>query len=150
MSASAPAGPTIPQLETPDKFTLQDERRATQVTYYPQGSGPIITGKTEAGPKIEYTGEEGTFTFSGDQMESLDSPLGSLISVTLKPNADAGGLVFTLVMPKVTETQGSRSQSFKTIAVKTKTRGFVVVPGADRTYTVIHLHGTAETVELPA
>ena len=147
MSATTP-GTAAAQLEIPNKFTLHGEQH-TQITYFPMGSGPIISGKTEAGPKMEYTGEEGNFTFSGNQLESVDSPLGSLISVTLRPNVDAGALIFTLVLPKVSEAQGSKTESFKTFGVKTKTRGFVASAGADRTYTVLHLQGVAEIVELP-
>lgn len=149
MSANAPVNPATSQLEVPNKITLQNEQQSIQVTYYPNGFGPIIKGNTEAGPKMEYAGEEGTLTFSGSEVESVDSPLGSLISVTLRPDADAGALIFTLALPKVTKAQGTQSQAFKAIAVKTKTRGFVVRAGADRSYTPISLQGLAETVLLP-
>ena len=149
MSVTAPTTPTAPQMVIPDKFTLHDDQRTVEVTYYPTGSGPIIAGKTEPGPKLQYSGEEGDFTFSGNQIQSMNCPLGSLISVTLQPNADAGGLVFSLALPNVSEAAATKSESFHTIAVKTHTRGFVVTPGADRTYDVVQLHGMAETVALP-
>lgn len=152
MSTSAPVTPTPAesQVEVPNKFTLHDDQRTMQVTYFPMGAGPIIAGKTQPGPKLEYTGEEGNFTFSGNQIESVNCPLGSLLSVTLRPNADAGALIFTMALPNVTEAPGSKSQHFQTIGIKTHTRGFVVAPGADRTYNVLHLRGLAETVLLPA
>ena len=151
MSTSAPVtpAPNPSQVAVPDKFTLHDEQRTMQVTYFPMGSGPIITGKTSPGPKLEYTGEEGNFTFSGNQIESVNCPVGNLLSVTLRPDADAGALIFTLALPNVTEPPESKSQRFQTIAVKTHTRGFVVGPGVDRTYNVLRLHGLAETVALP-
>jgi hypothetical protein len=150
MSISAPAISTETQAAIPDKYTFQDGPGTTQVTYYPTGPGPIISGVTHAGPKIEYTGEEGDFTFSGNEIASVKCPLGNLISVTLRPNADAGALMFTLVLPSVTMSANSKVQSFRTIALKTHTSGRVLTAGADRSYDTMHLHGAAETVFLPA
>lgn len=149
MSTTAPVTPSPSAAVIPDKYTLHDGLQTTQVTYYPMAPGPIISGKTEPGPEIQYTGEEGNFTFSNSQITSVNSPLGSVMSVTLRPNTDSGALIFTLVLPNVTVSADSKTQAFRTIAVKTHTRGLVVAPGADRTYDAVHLHGTAEVVALP-
>ena len=149
MSASAPVTPAAPEAAVANKFTLHDAEDTTQVTYYPTAPGPLISGKTERGPLMEYAGEEGNFSFSGTQIGVANCPLGTLISVTLRPNADAGALLFTLVLPSVSEAPGSKMQSFKTIGIKTHTRGFIVAAGADRTYDVLQLCGAAETVLLP-
>lgn len=144
--SSAPT-PTPEQGQSANQFTLH--HGSTQITYNPVAPGPIISGKQPGGPRLQYQGEEGSFTFSDNQVQSLDCPLGQLISVTLQPNADAGALIFTLVLPSVRMGQGSDKQSFKAIGIKTKTRGFTADPGADETYSVLELKGVAAKVMQP-
>ena len=69
-----------------------------------------------------------------------------MITVTLMPNADAGQLDFTLVLPLV-YMGGKKAQELTTVAIKTKGIGHVVEPeGADRAYRVLQLKGVAAAV----
>ncbi len=99
------------------------------------------------GQKIQYTGEEGNFVFTGDQVQTQDSPIGKLICVRLNPNPGTN-ITFMLVLPAVNMEQGTRTQAFKTIAIKAK-HGLVETEGADVTLSAMKLQGEAEIVKLP-
>jgi hypothetical protein len=65
------------------------------------------------------------------------------------PDADAGQLDFTLVLP-VVFMGGKKAQELTTVAIKTKHSGHVVEPaGADRAYRVLQLTGVAAAVISP-
>jgi hypothetical protein len=128
-SESIDLAPTSPQ---PNRFTLTDRSRSTRIVF-------------TQGPTLDYQGPEGQFTFAGDQIETQASALGQLITVTLQPDADAGQLDLTLVLPQVNLGE-VKQQSFMTLAVKTRTRGRFVVnpqPGAELAYRVLTLQGIA-------
>src|SRR5690242_18880167 len=89
-------------MPTPDlganKFTFTGDR--TQVTYYPTSPGPIRAGQ-EPGGRLEYQGIEGYLTFSGQDIELQESPLGTLVTVGLQPNPDIGVRTCTLLLSPV-------------------------------------------------
>ena len=147
-NASAPAA-SAEQGPVANRFTLSDENGTTQITFYPVAPGPLVAGQAQGGSRLEYTDEEGNREFSGDDIQIEDSIVGRLITVTLQPNADAGALLLTLILPSIALSQDSTSEPFKTVAIRTRTRGFVLPRGADRSYSVIDLGGTAESAALP-
>jgi hypothetical protein len=124
---------------------LQDSTGSTRLVFYPRA--PLPGPSTPAGSaQVEYHGPEGDFTFRGEAVTQQTSSLGQLITVTLIPNADAGKLDFTLVLPRV-YMGGKKAQELTTVAIKTKGIGHVVEPaGADRVYRVLELKGVAAAV----
>jgi len=101
------------------KFTLIGEPPSfTKIVYLPLGTGGPPPPPSEQRPRLEYRGEEGNFSFLGDQIGVVESPLGSLITVTLKSD-EFVDLKFTLVLPPII-TQGGLVV-FESIAVKTET-----------------------------
>src|SRR5215475_6228683 len=82
------------------QFTLEDNTGSTRLVFYPRTpiQGPVAPS---GGAQVEYHGPEGDFTFRGEAVDQQSSPLGQLITVTLIPDADAGQLDFTLVLPIV-------------------------------------------------
>jgi hypothetical protein len=128
------------------RFTLTDREGSTQIVFFPQAPGPI---RSPRNPQLDYRGPEGQFTFRGDEVNQQQSPLGLLLSVTLQPDLDAGQLDLTLVLPPV-NLVGKKIQAFETVAIKSRSRGFVVDrSGAQLTYEVLMLKGSAEGVILP-
>jgi hypothetical protein len=140
---------TAPQIQGGNKFTFTSEDGSTQVIFFPTAPGPIVQGQP-VGPRLEYTGEEGNFVFLGDQVRIQESPLGVLLTVTLKLNVDTGGITFTIVLPVVRGAAQGQPQPFETIGIKTTTVGFVIKPGAQSSYYAITLDSVAEIIELPA
>lgn len=130
------------------QFTLQDSAGSTRVVFHPRA--PLAgAGESVSGAQLDYHGPEGDFTFRGEAIEHQESALGQLLTVTLMPNADAGQLDFTLVLPMVFM-GGKKAQELSTVGIKTKGIGHVLNPaGADRAYRVLQLSGTAAAVVHP-
>jgi hypothetical protein len=127
----------------PNRFTFIDRNSNTRIVFLPQI--PDLAQAPVKASQLEYQGPEGQFTFQGDQIEKQASPLGELITVTLQPNADAGELNLTLVLPPVNLGE-MKQQGFATLAIKTRSRGRLVVnpqPGAELVYRVLTLQGIA-------
>jgi hypothetical protein len=123
------------------RFTFTDtQSNDIHIVFLPQ----ILRGDRKI-PQLDYQGAEGKFTFRGKQIKQQPSNLGLLVSVTLKINADGGGLDFAFVLPSV-DLAGQKSQDFETIAIAT-TRSQKIVAnhvGTEFIYKVLTLKGVAE------
>jgi hypothetical protein len=72
--------------------------------------------------------------------------LGLVVSVILKPNADAGGLDFALILPPV-NLGGETHQEFDTLGIRIRSRGRLINPaGAELSYDVVPLKAVAEDI----
>jgi hypothetical protein len=129
-----------------NEFTFEGDR--TKITYLTETPGPIPAGTTGEG-RLEYEGPEGDYVFSGDQIIRLDSALGSLVTTILRPNADAGDIKITLLVPKAYGVTRGDPVIFGTLAVKTTSRGFIDTPGVELTYDVLPLVAQAHQVIEP-
>src|SRR5258708_8373175 len=125
------------------EFTFTHDEGTTLIVFYPNRPGPIRQGEPATGPELRYKGVEGTFTFFSDRIEIQDSPLGSLISVLLKPNVGAGGLPFTLVLPPV-NMGAKKKETFHTIGLKTPTVGNILTNAPHRTCMALQRNGLAK------
>lgn len=135
----------------PNRFTFTDREGSTQIAFFPQAPGPVQADDPPKASQLEYQGPEGQLTFRGNDIDKQASPLGQLITVILQPDADAGQLNLTLVLPPVNLT-GTEQQDFPTIAIKTRSGGRFTTnprPGAELAYEVLRLKGSAEAVFLP-
>ncbi|HYU71794.1 MAG TPA: hypothetical protein VEL31_03850 [Ktedonobacteraceae bacterium] len=131
----------------PNMYTFSGEN--TQITYYTQTPGPLVVGEDASGGRLEYHGVEGEHTVSGHALQKQDSPLGTLLTVLLKPNNDTGGLTLTVLLPGVFGVTFENPVTFQTLAIKTASRGFVATPGAQFTYEIVPLLATAKMVFIP-
>jgi len=147
MSTTATAA--IPLVKTGNTFQFVSHSGPTRITYNLDPSGPLIVGHPRQAPTLSYDGPEGQLNFSGEQVSQQDSPMGTLLTVLLKPNNDTGGITFSLFLPTVI-VGDEHSQPFTTYGVKTYERGFTVAPGAERSYEVERFKGTAELITLHA
>jgi hypothetical protein len=129
-----------------NEFVFAGDR--TQITYLTETPGPIQAGSSVGG-QLRYQGPEGNNVFSGDQITRLDSALGILLTVTLRPNADTGAISITVLVPKAFGVTMGNPVIFGTVAVKTTGRGFIEVPGVGLTYSVLPLVGQANLVIRP-
>jgi len=124
-----------------NQFTFTGDR--TRISYETQTPIP------NQGPLVQYQGPEGGDTFTGDQVTCLDSSLGTLLTVVLRPNADAGAINITVLVPEAFGVTPDSPVIFGTIAIKTTSRGFINTPGVELTYDVLPLVGQASQVFLP-
>ena len=149
--ATTAINPNTSSQPADNQFKLSDHENETRVTLNLDAGGPINLGAPRQAPILQYEGPEGTLTFSGDQVVTQSAALGTLYTVTLNIVPDLRTLSFTLVLPPVINKTNS-PQPFKTIAVKWERHTTLVGPpptGAELSYSVIKMHGTAERVAIP-
>jgi hypothetical protein len=115
------------------------------------GDGVQITYSTtsfDGKPHFDYQGPYGpqeSLSFTGSEIRTQQSELGTLVSVSLLRTIDAGNTVLTLLLPFVRLT-GQNAQSFETLAIITKTYGILPHQGDQPTYQVVSLSGSASMV----
>jgi hypothetical protein len=132
----------------PNRYTFSDCEGIKRIVFFPKALGPLGISESSSDAQLEYNGSEGQFVFRGNDISQEQTILGLLISVTLQPNADAGGLDFALVLPPV-QLGGQVRQEFETIGIKIHSRGRVIRPaGAGLTYEVMKLKGIAEDIPI--
>lgn len=120
-----------------NNFVLTGEH--VHVTY----SATSITGK----PLLRYQDAHISMSFEGDAIRTVESDVGTLVSVTLMTTVDSGSTTFTLIVPHVNIDSGSAP--VHTYGLRTIHR-FSLVPalmsGQLDTSRVCALHGTAAFV----
>lgn len=138
--------PTIPIPRTPNLYNLhnnviQGGQFSLHVSYTTSG----IDGK----PHFHYQDAQQTLNFAGDQIRTVESDVGLLVSVTIRQTVDAGSTTFTLIIPTVNLGQSAQAR-ISTLGITTIHR-FSIVPqfnlGQIETSTVSQLEGNAERVE---
>ncbi|MBA4141819.1 MAG: hypothetical protein H0X43_02195 [Nitrosospira sp.] len=130
----------------PNRFTFSECNGTTRIEFFPKSLTPLGTSGSSADAQLEYHGAEGQLMFRGEDITQEQTVLGSLISVTLQPNADAGGVDFALVLPPV-NLAGQARQRFETVGIKMRSRGRVIdSAGAELSYEVLLLNGVAEDI----
>jgi hypothetical protein len=115
---------------------------STQVTY----SSTSITGQ----PLLNYRDDANNLNFMGDEIRIVEAEIGQLITVTLESGAaDAPPVTFTLVLPEVNVLPQSGGTQIQVPGILTTTRSLFGGPrlGAEKTYFIIELQGTAQFVQ---
>jgi hypothetical protein len=128
-----------------NEFTFSGDR--TQITYLAEAPGPVRRG--QLGGRLTYQGIEGDLTFTGEEISLEETSLGTLLTVTLKVDNDAGGLAATVLIPQAIGVTREKPVTFTTMAIKAASRGRRTNPGVALTYTIIPLTGTARIVMIP-
>ena len=102
-------------------------------------------------PRLNYHVLQGpaTRTFSGNQISSKESDIGTLVTVTLEIIPDDKSTLFTLLIPTINVT-GTNEVPFETLAIYTTVRDSIIGPkgvrGAVESYQCVQLEGTAQFV----
>jgi hypothetical protein len=99
-------------------------------------------------PHLTYQDATQTLNFRGDQIETIQSELGELVSVPIRRTVDAGSTTFTLFVPRV-NVAPLGSAAVRTEGVTTIHKSSLVpsiLRGQLDVYTVIPLHGSASQV----
>jgi hypothetical protein len=108
-------------------------------------SATSLTGQ----PQLTYQDATQTQSFSGDEIRTDATDVGTLVSVTLRQTPDAGSTSFTLLVPRVNVQRG-QAVHIRTVGITTVHR-FSLIPalnlGQLDVYRVARLQGTATFVE---
>ena len=125
------------EAQAPNLFELTGAD--TQITH----SSSSISGP----PQFTYSGPKGAHSFSGDEIQTLRSALGTEITVTLEAVPDLHTITLTLLVPDISISLGEE-HVFYTVGVFT-TNGSTIAgppPGAAQTYELTPLDGVARLV----
>ena len=103
-----------------------------------------ITGK----PLFNYQDQKQTLNFQGDEIRTVETEIGTLITVTLKKTVNTGSTTFSLLIPHI-NLGYSNEVKIVTNGITTFNR-FSTIPqfnqGQKQTYKIIRLTGTAQAV----
>ncbi|HEX6405183.1 MAG TPA: hypothetical protein VF003_18820 [Pseudonocardiaceae bacterium] len=132
------AGSAVLPVNTPDLYSLHGDQ--LRITY----STTSFDGK----PRFDYQDATQIHSFEGDQIRTVTTEIGMLVTVTLCRSIDRGSTTFTLLVPTVN--LGSSQQApIDTMGITT-IRRFSPVPafnqGQTELYRVTPLIGTASFV----
>lgn len=126
----------------PDDFVLGTQDETISITYSTHGVvGPQLTYHNE-------TDQTGVGTYSGDKLESSESILGQLITVTLEWTPDAHRRTLTLLVPPVylEQDQAEGGAEVETLAIWTTHREGRATRGQMHLYEEVRISGTATRV----
>jgi hypothetical protein len=109
---------------------------------------PYSTSSFAGPPQLSYTGPEGTLSFSGNEIETLPSAIGTEVTVTLDLVPDLHTIALTLLLAAF-NLPADGDTEFDTLAIKTTHLDTIAGPpqGASQTYEAVALHGTARSVD---
>jgi hypothetical protein len=84
--------------------------------------------------------------FSDEEIESVTTGLGELLTVTLEQIPDLRTVTFTLILPVVNVLPGSAGAHIRVPGITTTTHTNIAgsVPGPQKTYSQVNLQGTAQ------
>ena len=107
------------------------------------------TSSINGQPHFTYKDGAQTLSFTGSQIRTAKTEIGTLVTVTIRMTVDAGSTTFTLLLPAVNLASPPSPAQVHTYGITTVHR-FSVVPkaneGQTETYTVTELSGTASHV----
>ena len=115
--------------------------QSIQVTF----SSTSITGQ----PQLSYRDYNLHLNFVGEEIDILDTQIGQLITVTLETIPDLRTVTFTLILPTVNVMRQSAGIRVSVPGIRTITHTTIAGPGlgAEKTYAIVNLEGTAQFVE---
>ena len=103
-------------------------------------------------PQLSFKKGRQALNFSGDEIEVLDTTIGSLVTVIIAKTVDRGFTSFSFLLPRIDLPTGSAKQAFSTVGITTVHKTSIAGPvkGAQQTYKSVALRGTARQVQFLA
>lgn len=129
------------QIIEPNNFDLRGE--GTQINY----STTSFTGE----PQFTYNTENLSRQFTGDEISTLETAIGKLVTVLIQPDADTGEEVRLSVLIPIINLPSSLQNPIETEAILTTQRtpqrgNSPILEGQLQTYKILSLTGTASRV----
>ncbi|MDC0706950.1 hypothetical protein POL68_00540 [Stigmatella sp. ncwal1] len=94
--------------------TFSVRNRRISVTF----SATSFTGA----PLLHYKDRQHEVDARGDDIRQVATEIGTLVSITLEPDADAGSLIFTVLIPRVSLSATGATQAISTVGILTRSR----------------------------
>lgn len=123
---------------TPNQYDLSGQ--GVRIVY----STSSIGGK----PQLSFTKGRTTLTFTGKQIEVLETSIGALVTFTIAAVPDKSFTTFSILLPTIQLARETGRQAFNSIGMTTvhKTSLAGPVKGVQQTYNPVQLKGTAQKV----
>lgn len=128
------------------------QKAATPNLFELAGGGVSVrytTARAGGGPSFEYQDSDVTVTASADKIRTKKTEIGTLATIDVKANADAGAISVTVLLPTV-NLSGQPERALRTVALLTTTTGSLggsgSVVGQLQRYKSLSLRGTARHV----
>jgi len=120
------------------------------VSYTTEHPGPV-SPKLKP-PFVTYRDSTRSLSFDGDQVQSIDTEAGRLISVVIVQTVDLGDTTFSFLLPNVNlADHGTNSAPVHTVGITAMHRTSLAPPfghGQTDTYSTVALAGTATFIVL--
>ncbi|ADO71873.1 hypothetical protein [Stigmatella aurantiaca] len=107
-----PAVSPAPRSLVANTFSLRNRR--ISVTF----SATSITGA----PLLHYQDRQREVNARGEDIRQVVTEIGTVVSITLEPDADAGSLIFSVLIPRVSLTATGSTQAVSTVGFLTRSR----------------------------
>lgn len=123
---------------SPNLFQLSGQGR--HISYATSGLNGL--------PHLHYQDSQHNLSFSGDQIRTVATDLGTLVSVTIQLTPDAGSSTYSVLIPRMHLRNGETGQ-VRTEGILTLHRSSIIpalLHGQLDQYSVSALHGTAQHV----
>ena len=128
-------------------YEFSNNKKSVQISYNTERRGPPPTLFIIAA-NLTYNGPEGQLKFTGSQIQTQDTPVGTLLSVVLKANEFNGNTNLSIFQPSITFGTNSEMANFSTYLVKSQVHPHVVagLTTIGMTYEVEPLSGIANEI----
>jgi hypothetical protein len=144
------ASPTLVQ---PNLYQLSGGHHAgghIHVSYLTH-SGPATPQFPQGPPRFSYQDANQTLSFSGSEIEVVETELGQVVTVRIRMTVDSGSTTFSVLVPRVNLVPGQPAP-VHTEGI-TAIHRLSLVPGLNQgqqdQYSVTPLHGTASDIIVP-
>lgn len=131
-------------VELPTNTTFKaGDQRGISVSYYPGGTGPEVSGR--GGLRLSYHDSAHVLAFYGSEVRTVESDIGTIVSVTTVQTVDIGSTTFGLLVPLVVLPADSNSPiPIETIGITTAQRLLASAIGHPQreAYTATSVRGT--------
>ena len=116
-----------------------------------RGEGVTATYSTtsiDGQPRFTYKKGRQTLSFGGNDIETANIGIGTLVSVIVARIPDKGSTTFSLLLPSI-QLPDTKKQSFRTIGISTVTATTIAGPpaGVQQSYMTVALRGSAQQVD---
>ena len=116
------------------------------------GAGVTINYSTSSfggQPQLSFKKGRQTLNFSGDEIDALETAIGTLVTVTIAKTVDRSFTTFSFLLPAISIATASGKQTFKTVGLTTIHKTSIAGPpsGVQETYKSVALSGTARQVQ---
>jgi len=146
-TAPAPQPAAQPNVVLGTAYEFSNHKKSVEISYDTERRGAPPTLFIVAAT-LTYNGPEGQLKFTGSQIQTQDTPVGTLLSVVLKANEFNGNTNLSIFLPSITFGTNSDMEKFSTYLVKSQVHPHLVagLPTVGMTYDVEPLSGIAREI----